>query len=43
MDKYTMKYIKAINDATGYESLKAIINKIYEDGFSDGFDEGRKE
>jgi hypothetical protein len=45
MDTYVEKYIKAICKCTGTfpensVGLKEVINKIYEDGFTDGSNEG---
>jgi len=37
-DEYLEKYIKAIKESTD-EELKIILNKLYEDGFQDGYNE----
>ena len=43
-DEYVAKYVKAIKDNIGCEEdIAKIINAIYEDGFTDGFHEGKQE
>ena len=37
-DEYLEKYIKAIKESKD-EELKIILNKLYEDGFQDGYNE----
>lgn len=36
-DPYIYKFIKMIRKDPGTDNLIVILNKIYEDGFSDGF------
>jgi hypothetical protein len=51
MDKYTTEYVKAILEslalkratATQRGDLEVVIDRIYNDGFTDGATEGRKE
>ncbi|HEU5379946.1 MAG TPA: hypothetical protein VFV38_31375 [Ktedonobacteraceae bacterium] len=40
MDPFANRYVKAIKEAKTDEDLEAIVNHIYEDGFSDGASEG---
>jgi len=40
MDKYITKYLKAINKAKTNEEKRDILNKIYDDGFGDGYNSG---
>ena len=42
-DKYAEDYYKAIKSAENKKEVLAIINKLYEDGFVDGSNEGNKE
>ena len=41
-DSYTKKYVKAIKKSLTENELISIINRIYEDGFEDGTNEGSK-
>ena len=38
MDKYITKYLRAVNKAKTNEEKLDILNKIYDDGFTDGFE-----
>jgi len=38
-DKYAVKWIEAIKKCVNDEQLALVINKIYDDGFTDGQDE----
>ena len=40
MDKYITRYLRAINKAKTNKEKKTIVDKIYNDGFSDGYNEG---
>jgi len=42
IDKYTKKYLKAIKICLTDDDLSVVINKIYDDGFQDGTNEGSK-
>jgi len=42
VDKYAKKYIKAIKNYVTDDDLTIVINKIYDDGFQDGANEGSK-
>lgn len=39
-DPYADKYKKAIKDAKNSREVENVINKIYQDGFEDGANEG---
>lgn len=41
-DKYAKKYIKAIKNCVTDNDLIVVINRIYDDGFQDGTNEGSK-
>jgi len=41
VDKYAKKYLKMIKQAKTDEELIGIINKVYENGFEDGCNEGK--
>lgn len=41
-DKYAKKYIKAIKNCVIDDDLTILINRIYDDGFQDGVNEGSK-
>ncbi len=40
-DKYLEGYRKAIKTAKTKEELDTVLNKLYQDGFEDGSNEGR--
>lgn len=40
IDPYASRYISAIKAARTNAALSIIVNKIYEDGFEDGVNEG---
>jgi len=42
-DEYTQKWIKAIKESKTDISIAECINKIYEEGFSDGHNEAQTE
>jgi hypothetical protein len=42
-DKYVEKYLKAIKNSVTDDDLKIIVNRIYDDGFQDGVNEGQIE
>lgn len=39
-DNYIDDFLKAIKEAKTDEEIKALLNQLYTDGFSDGHDEG---
>lgn len=39
-DEYIGKYRKAVKSAKNKEELDTVLNKLYEDGFEDGSNEG---
>jgi hypothetical protein len=39
-DGYADKFVRAIKECKTDDELRTIINKIYEDGFTDGVEEG---
>lgn len=41
-DEYLKKYRKAIKDSKNGKEIDTVINKIYEDGFEDGTNEGNE-
>ena len=43
MDNYQQKYLELIKQAQNDDDLQRTIDKIYEDGFSDGTNEGEEE
>lgn len=40
-DDYAKKFIEAIKNCVTDEDMEVVINKIYDDGFQDGANEGR--
>ncbi len=42
VDKYAKKYIKAVKNCVTDDDLTVVINRIYDDGFQDGANEGSK-
>ncbi|MDP3989719.1 MAG: hypothetical protein Q8Q01_00770 [archaeon] len=42
VDKYEKKHIKAIKNCVTDDDLAVVINRIYDDGFQDGANEGSK-
>lgn len=42
-DKYNKKYIQALKKCTTDEERVIVLDRLYLDGFQDGFDEGEKE
>lgn len=43
IDPYALKFINKLNDCKTQEQMADIINKIYEQGFEDGYNEGLEE
>lgn len=41
-DKYLDGYRKAVKSAKNKKELDTVLNKLYEDGFEDGANEGRE-
>jgi len=39
-DEYIGKYRKAVKNAKNNEEIDTVLNKLYEDGFEDGSNEG---
>jgi hypothetical protein len=39
-DEYVDKYLKALKESKSKKEKESVINKIYEDGFEDGVNEG---
>jgi len=38
-DKYIQKYLNKLNACQSDEDKKEVLNKLYEDGFEDGYNE----
>jgi hypothetical protein len=40
-DEYIKEFIQAIKVCNSLEDYETVINKIYEDGFEDGYNDGK--
>ena len=41
-DEYLKKYRKAVKDSKNNKELDTVLNKLYDDGFEDGTNEGNE-